>query len=105
MASDLHSTARKRAAQNEFSFERNGFPRSLDVLTGKETFGTGVISPLRDEDIGVYAMYGNRNRKWILVVGPQIYLDAMSQNPYCNWSKMRAFSVATNAVFFVGPDR
>jgi hypothetical protein len=104
MAFDLEVLAKKKWDQDEPGLGANELPKSLDAL-GRTGGVAGVVTRLDDGQLGVYVRYGTSSRRWGLAVGPEQYFDSLFGNPYSNWSRFKTLPVATNALFFVGPDR
>ena len=97
MASDIDSLAKQAAAQNKSIIPAKDLPKSFHYLgLADKSWGGNAIMDFGDGQVGVRVAYGNKNRRWGLLVGPEEFLN--------RWSKYRCIPVTTNAQFFIGDE-
>lgn len=99
VALDINSEAKEAASRNEPSIPARDLPQSVHKLGQADKFwGADSIGMFGNDRVGVRLVFGNRNRKWGLLVGPSEFLSSSL------WTKYKRTPVATNAQFFVGSD-
>ncbi len=99
MALSVHRISRKAGSAGQSMVAPADLPRDLPMLgRAEKCWGIDGIMDVGDGHFGGRLIFGDRNRKWGLLVGPEEFLN------YFSWKKFRYIPVATNAVFFIGPD-
>ncbi len=95
----VEAVARAAAERKDSAANADELPLYLRRLGNAEKlWGVDSIAEFENGEVGGRLVFGDRNRKWGILVGPDEFLSSSL------WKKFKHFPVSTNAVFFVGSD-
>lgn len=96
MISDINALARGLGPEDDLPIVAQNLPKSFSLLGSVDEYFLGAAMNHEGQFWGATVRYGDRNRRWGLLVGFERYENS--------WRKFKRIPVATNAWFFIGPD-